>query len=235
MDDMVRRSDESTTQGRSTSAQAVRRRPILVAVSASSDTVPAGPFAAWLATMTIALDGGDGTDVACGTCTACCRSHQFVLIEPDETDTIAHLPAELLFPAPRSPGYLLLGYDQHGQCPMLSTDGCSVYEHRPRTCRTYDCRVFPAAGLVADQPAVAERAARWQFDHPTPHDHAAHAAVRAAASFVADHPDVLPNGAPPPGSTPHAVLAVRLSDLFVDAVPTPQAVAVEVRGRLNRR
>ena len=196
---------------------------------------PAGPFGAWLAGMTAALDGGTRTDVACGTCTACCRSHQFVLIEPDEADTIAHLPAELLFPAPRLPGHLLLGYDQQGRCPMLTDQGCSVYDHRPRTCRTYDCRVFPAAGLVADQPAVAERAARWRFDHPTDADRAGHAAVRAAATFVADHPEVLPHGSPPPGSTPHAVLAVRLHHLFVDADPSPEQVSVEVTRRVNRR
>ena len=27
---------------------------------------------------------------------------------------------------------------------MLAEDGCSIYAHRPRACRTYDCRVFPA-------------------------------------------------------------------------------------------
>ena len=34
------------------------------------------------------------------TCTACCTSSQFVHIEPDETDTLAHIPAALRFPAP---------------------------------------------------------------------------------------------------------------------------------------
>ena len=117
---------------------------------------------------------------------------------------------------------------------MLTDAGCSVYEHRPRTCRTYDCRVFPAAGLVADQPLVAERAASWRFDHPTDADVAVHQAVRAAATFVAAHPEVLPHGAPPPGSTPHAVLAVRLHELFLDASPSPEAVRVAVARRLNR-
>ena len=110
-----------------------------------------------------------------------------------------------------------------------------MYEHRPRTCRTYDCRVFPAAGLVADQPAVADRASRWTFEHPGQGDVDDHAAVRAAATFVTEHPEVLPQGAPPPGSTPHAVLAVRLHDMFVNATPTPDQVAVEVQRRLNRR
>lgn len=198
-------------------------------------SVDAGPFGAWVDGMVAALDGGHGTEVACGSCTACCRSHQFVLIEPDEHDAIAHIPAELRFPAPRLPGHHLLGYDQQGRCPMLTDAGCSIYDHRPRTCRTYDCRVFPAAGLVADQPAVAERAAQWRFEHPSPDDERRHGAVRAAAAFVAAHPEVLPDGAPPPGSTPHAVLAVRLHEAFVEATPTTAQVAAAVRVLIGRR
>ena len=30
---------------------------------------------------------------------------------------------------------------------MLVDGRCSIYEHRPRTCRTYDCRIFTATGL----------------------------------------------------------------------------------------
>ena len=84
----------------------------------------------------------------CNGCTACCTSSQFVHIGPDETDTLAHIPAELLFPAPLRPrGHVLMGYDERGHCPMLIDNRCSIYEHRPQTCRTYDCRVFPAAGV----------------------------------------------------------------------------------------
>ena len=38
---------------------------------------------------------------------------------------------------------------------MLIDDKCSIYEHRPRTCRVYDCRVFPAAGVTIDDPDKA--------------------------------------------------------------------------------
>ncbi len=112
----------------------------------------AGPFSPWLNEVLGAIRGEHGSDVPCNGCTACCTSSQFIHIEPDEDDTLSCIPPELLFPAPRLPrGHVLLGYDEHGHCPMLVDDHCSIYEHRPRTCRTYDCRIFPAAGLTIDE------------------------------------------------------------------------------------
>jgi hypothetical protein len=112
------------------------------------EDLPAGEFSAWLHGMQRALRSERGSEVPCGGCTACCTSSPFVHIGPDEVETLARIPSELLFPAPRMPvGHVLLGYDDHGRCPMLTDDRCSIYENRPRTCRTYDCRVFPATGL----------------------------------------------------------------------------------------
>jgi Fe-S-cluster containining protein len=162
----------------------------------------AGPFSAWLRSIEAALVADAESDVPCGSCTACCTSSQFVHIEPDEVDTLAHIPSEVLFPAPRLPaGHLLMGYDERGHCPMLVDGACSIYEHRPRTCRTYDCRIFPAAGIEADadRPAIARQARRWRFEHPTAGDQADHEAVRAAARRVEA----------PANATEHAVLAIR--------------------------
>ncbi len=151
------------------------------------DELPAGAFSTWLTDMRAALRGERDADVPCGTCTACCTSSQFVHIAPDETDTLAHIPAALVFPAPRLPkGHVLLGFDERGHCPMLIDGRCSIYEHRPRTCRTYDCRVFPAAGLEADQPAIAARARQWRFSFPAAADRADCDAVRAAARALGD-------------------------------------------------
>jgi hypothetical protein len=195
--------------------------------------------------MQRALAGASGSDVPCDGCTACCTASQFVHIEPDETDTIARIPAELLFPAPRLPaGNVLLGYDEHGRCPMLIDGACSIYAHRPRTCRTYDCRVFPAAGVEIDDPdqsAIGRRARRWQFDHPGELDHVLHDAVRAAATFVREHRDALPEGAGDITTTQRAVLAVRLHQAFlhhdddsgrtVVVDPEPEAVRVLLTSR----
>jgi uncharacterized protein len=191
----------------------------------------AGDFSAWLAGMRRALGGGgDGSDVPCGGCTACCRSSQFVHIGPDETDTLAHIPRELLFPAPRLPrGHVVLGYDENGHCPMLGDDGCSIYAHRPRTCRTYDCRVFPAAGVDVDgkdQGPIGRQARRWRFDVPTEGDRARHAAVRAAGRYLVEQADLLPAGAAPANATQRAVLAVRVHEAFLRHDAASGATAV---------
>src|SRR5437763_9060043 len=180
--------------------------------------LPAGDFAAWVTSMQVAIRDRGESRVPCGGCTACCTSSQFIHIAPDETDTLSHIPAELLFPAPRLPaGHAVLGYDERGHCPMLIDNECSIYEHRPRTCRTYDCRVFPAAGLELDdedQAAVNERARRWRFSHPSPADRTRHDAVEAAARFLDGRRDLLPEGAAPTSTTELAVLAVEVHDAF---------------------
>lgn len=170
-----------------------------------TEYLPAGDFGAWLAELAAALRGEGDTDVACGSCVGCCSSSQFILVEADEREALAHIPPELLFPAPRMPkGNMLLGYDERGRCPMLSDQGCTIYEHRPRTCRTYDCRVFPAAGVFPDEPEkalVAERARRWEFSYADDGDRALHDAVLAAAATI-EREEPMP-------ATPVAVRAVR--------------------------
>jgi Fe-S-cluster containining protein len=165
--------------------------------------------------MQAAIRGEQGSDVPCGTCTACCTSSQFVLIEPDETDTLARISSQLLFPAPRSPrGHVLMGYDERGHCPMLVEGQCSIYAHRPRTCRTYDCRIFPATGVEVDADdetkiAIGLRSRRWRFSFPTAADRAAYEATRAAAASIQERNDA------PPNSTGLAVLAIESCDASV--------------------
>ena len=157
----------------------------------TDDPVPAGELSSWFAAMEVALRGEGESDVPCGRCTACCRSAQFVHIEPDETDTLAHVPAALRVRAPGRPrGHVVLGYDEHGRCPMLGEHGCTIYEHRPRTCRTYDCRVFAATGIAPDptQPAVAERVRRWRFVVDTPAARRLRHELERAAADRADLP-----------------------------------------------
>ena len=180
----------------------------------------AGPFGTWLDGMQQALDGGAGTDVPCGTCTACCTASQFVHIGPDETDTLARIPSELLFPAPLVPrGQMLLGYDERGHCPMLGDDGCTIYEHRPRTCRTYDCRVFAAAGIEPDDDLIGQRVERWRFTAAAPSERRRARAVTRAAAVLDALDDSLADSPVPPSATQRAVLAVELHGRFVGHDP----------------
>ncbi len=209
----------------------------------------AGSFTSWRSAMEGALRGERAAEVPCAGCTACCTSSQFVPVGPDEVDTLAHLPVELQFPAPGLPeGHVVLGYDEHGHCPMLVDDACSIYEHRPRACRTYDCRVFPATGVQPDpedQPAIARRAARWRFTFTGEADRTRHEAMTAAASFLADHADELAGGLVPSHPAQRAVQAFEVHEVFLRyddeterpsvTVPPASFVEVELLRRQRRR
>lgn len=196
-----------------------------------SDDLDAGSFSHWLAGASAALRGADDADVPCGTCTACCSSSQFVHIRPDEHDTLAHIPDQLLFPAPGLPlGHVLMGYDEHGRCPMLIDERCTVYAHRPRTCRTYDCRVFAATEVAVDdasKAAIAERVRRWRFSFPADSDLADRAGAVAAAEFLRRHRDELAERIRPHTSTQLAVLATEVASLFRPGGPVPTCDDVE--------
>lgn len=198
----------------------------------TDDHLSAGDFSDWLRQMVAAINGELDADVPCGSCTACCTSSQFIHIGPSERDALAHIPSALLFPAPRMPrGHVLMGYDEHGRCPMLIDNLCSIYDHRPRTCRTYDCRVFPAAGVELDEvekEQIAAQVRRWQFDH-SPTGSRQHDAVKAAARFLQDNAASLGEQVAPHTATQLAVAAVEVHALFGgEAEPDVSALRVEL-------
>jgi uncharacterized protein len=198
----------------------------------------AGPFSAWLDGMLAALRGEVDADVPCGRCTACCTSSQFVHVAPDETAALARIPPELRFPAPGlPPGHVVLPYDERGHCAMLVNGACSIYDDRPRTCRTYDCRIFSATGIEPDpetQPAVAERVARWRFTVDGHEDRDRVGAIRSAAAYLRDHTAELPRDAAPVNRTQLAVLAVEVHDAFFGPEPPPPGVVAAAVDRVRR-
>ena len=118
--------------------------------------LPAGCFSSWLRCTRLGLIKENEAFVQCGECNACCASSYFIHIRPDETQTLTAIPKALLFPAPGLPkGNVLMGYNEHGCCPMLTGGKCSIYEHRSQTCRSYDCRIFTAAGIIPDEAEKA--------------------------------------------------------------------------------
>ena len=119
--------------------------------------------------MRAAIRGERDSDVPCNGCTACCT---LVAVRPHRTRRDRHArahPGRAVVPgtgpAARPRGARLR---RAGHCPMLVDDKCSIYEHRPHACRTYDCRVFPAAGLdPAPRRSISRRARRWRFSYST--------------------------------------------------------------------
>jgi hypothetical protein len=190
--------------------------------------LPAGRFSVWLREVRAALVDGREIDVPCGACCACCATSHFVHVGPGEAHSLSRIPRAILFPAPgHPPGTLLMGYDRDGRCPMLDGGRCSIYEDRPLTCRTYDCRVFAAAGIDADRDAITRQSRRWEFDLSASEDRDQHHAVRAAACFVREHAGCFPGGAVPEEPAQLAVLAVKVFDVFLEAGDAPADSARE--------
>lgn len=179
--------------------------------------LPTLPFTAWLKAMEASQATGSGMDVACGECRGCCTSSYFIPVGPDETETLARIPKRLLFPAPGRPkGHFLLAYNAEGHCALFKDNACSVYAHRPRACRAYDCRVFAATGLSeTDKPAIASQAKRWQFALPAKEDERRLAAARAAARFLREKAAHFPEGFLPSQATQLAALAIRIHPIFM--------------------
>jgi len=186
----------------------------------------AGDFSAWLGRIREALltEGWDGRRLQ-----RVRRLLQLVVLHahqgPDETRALALIRDELLVAAPGLPeGHVVLGYDDDGRCPMLGDGLCSIYEHRPLTCRGYDCRVFAARGIAAgggDRAKITQRARRWRFDYPTRRDRREHAAVQATAQFIQGHAECFPGGAVPRDPSQSAILAIKAYGVFLEEDGAP--------------
>lgn len=181
-------------------------------------TLPTDGFSSWLRRTRQAERTVEGASVPCGDCKACCTSSYFIHIRPDETETLAKIPQDLLFAAPGLPkGHVVLGYDKNGHCPMFIDNQCSIYKDRPQTCRNYDCRIFPATGLPAgsEKPLIAQQAGRWKFAFPKTQDHRHFAALQAAAKFLREHAESFPIGFVPNNPTQQAVVALKVYEVFL--------------------
>jgi Fe-S-cluster containining protein len=193
--------------------------------------LPAGDFSSWLRAMRHALAGGPGMQVACGDCVGCCTSSYYIKVRPQETGALQSIGPGHLIPAPgEPPGTWLMGYDAHGHCPMYRAGGCSIYSHRPDTCRTYDCRIFTAAGMNAGdgRPVINERIASWRFEYDSDAAREEHRAVIAAANFLRQHPVRFPDGQIPSRSSDVAVLAVKSYPVFLGTPPNDAEAAAAI-------
>jgi len=101
--------------------------------------------------------------VPCNGCRECCY-HAGVDVHPEDEppENLAHLQTER-----REDGVLYLRKREDGACVHLGAKGCTVYEHRPRACRGYDCRVY-ALTNVLDTFDGAHQQPRWLFEPKNP-------------------------------------------------------------------
>lgn len=184
----------------------------------SSDVVGAGPFGAWLDEFLASLRGSGGTTVPCGDCRGCCISSYSILVRPEDRDALAVIPAHLLTKAPAlGAGVKAMGYLPDGTCPMLLAGECSIYEHRPQTCRDYDCRVFAAAGIDAGESkgVINKRVRAWRFTYESETERDVHEAIRAAAVFLCTQGEAFPEHRFAKSPSGIAVSAVKSYSVFL--------------------
>lgn len=207
--------------------------PLILKKANTPPDLPAGGFSSWLRKARKALINKAGMEVACGECAACCGSSYFIHIGLDETKTLALIPKGALATLPgQSKDHVFLGHTKKGLCPLLLDGKCSIYQHRPRTCRSYDCRIFAAAGISAgdDKPRINQRIRRWKFSYPARRDREEHAAVQAAAKFIQGHAEYFPGGKIPKDPNQLAVLAIKAYGVFL----RKDGIAAETGGASNQ-
>jgi len=178
----------------------------------------AGPFSQWLQNMRAVLRDELDADVPCGDCVGCCVSSYPIPLRPLDRVAQDQLPEQFILQVPgQRPGHLLMGFRENGSCTFLSDRACSIYPDRPRTCRDYDCRIYAATGLVpaGDRPVISKRVASWRFSFPARQDHAEWTAVRRAAEFIGQHPQLFPATMRAGSPTAAAVLAIKSYGLFL--------------------
>jgi hypothetical protein len=96
--------------------------------------------------------------------------------------------------------------------------------------------VFSAVGIEEaknEKPLIAHQAQRWVFDYPSRDDHARHAAVKAAASFLRKHPECFGRGSTS-NATHLAVMAIKVHSVFTRYTPDdPEIVRAIARANRN--
>jgi hypothetical protein len=94
--------------------------------------------------------------VDCGGCRLCCyhqRVAVFPELDPVERYQTEEIGGEIISPDGKMMGpILLLKLQPDGACIHLGPDGCEVYDHRPRICRSFDC-----GGWFRSQPRGVRR------------------------------------------------------------------------------
>lgn len=122
-----------------------------------------------------------------------------------------------------------MGYLDGGMCPMLKAGDCSIYSSRPSSCRTFDCRVLAATGLIMEgkwKERINQRVQAWQFAFPSEEGRRRHRAMRDTATFIQQHAAAFPGGRAPAQVTTLAVLAIKVHPVFLSPVSFSNPVEI---------
>ena len=191
----------------------------------------AGDFLAWVTGMQAALRS-EQSSPTCNSCAACCRSSQFIHIAPDETDTLAHIPAELLFPRRSArPATSSSATTNAGiaRCWSTTSARSTSIAHRPVAPTTV--RVFPAAAVEIEDAAkahLAQQTRRWRFSYPAPDDRRRHDAVRGRGVSPANRKTSSPPTSSPRTTPSSPSSPSRSTDAFVQRDDEPELVSRRV-------
>jgi Fe-S-cluster containining protein len=99
--------------------------------------------------------------VPCGSCNACCRSSSLcVELTPQEVEE--HAGNVVM----NDDGQPTLAKKEDGHCIKLIDGKCSIYNHRPFVCRTYDCRMMILHGRIDGYTDGVMWEAVQQWDMP---------------------------------------------------------------------
>lgn len=118
--------------------------------------------------------------VPCAGCIACCYFHRIIVRpEVEAPEDLAHLSLEQ-----DEMGWKLKRREDGG-CVHLGPHGCTVWEHRPSACRTFDCRVTAIAGIPM-VIAPGHTAPLWTFDTTHVKDEAIVAVARKITELAVE-------------------------------------------------
>ena len=193
--------------------------------------IAAGDFDTWLQSILVSFKTGAAIEVPCAECRGCCSAGRFIHLLPTDQPAHSVIPKQLLLSAPGMPkGHTVMGYLDGGICPMLKAGDCSIYSSRPSACRTFDCRVLAATGLIMEgkwSERINQRVQAWEFTFSSEEGRRRHRAMRDTAAFIQQHPAAFPGGLTPSQATTLAVFAIKVHSVFLspDRFSNPVEIA----------
>lgn len=160
-------------------------------------------------TIQVQKDERASNDVACKSCTQCCYWPR-VDVDPEQEEP-EHLRHLTIIQGAKG-WYIPKRAD--GGCIHLGPKGCTVYEHRPRACRKFDCRIF---GLIDAAAPIGNNhyGPVWRFRYETDADTIIRIAARMGMMPVIT--DMLNGGVSPNFETVSKAIATGIAHCMPEA------------------